>query len=653
MTLKMARGFALAAALTASPAQQPVKPQQTAAALEPILAQVARFDAGQSREGLFHLTMFVQDSMISPALLGQIEARLVQFLQSDATAAGKEAVSIQLSLIATGKSVPALSAMLLHPETAEMARYALARIPGPQADDALRKALDETSGAVKIGIINSLGQRRDSKAVAQLRSLPASSDAGIAAAAIDALGNIADRHALDALDAARGKVSGPLQKAVLEAYLQCAGRLAQSGDKGDKNAALLVYKRLLSEPVSPMAHVAALNGIAGVEGRSALPTLSGQIGAKEPEVQDAAIRLIAGIPGRESTVALMEHFAGLRAPAQVRVLAALAERGDATARPLLTQAAKGNTGAVRTAALAGLGKLGDASSIGLLAEVAASGQGAEQAAARQSLTGLAGPDMDAAIIAAIGNSSGNVKAELILAVGDRGSTAAADALIQAVHQADPDVRRNALRALRNVAGPAQVPALLEIVTTSEAPDRDATQALAAALKRSQPAGMSQAISVYKATSSLAPRLALIEAMGQTSSGDVLPLLRDCLRDSNLEIVRGAILALTGWADPAPLPDLLDSARTSADSALQVLSVRGCLKLIAIPSKRPIRESARLLAGVMLLAKQPAEKKAVLALLPTYPCGESLQAAQDSLGDQTVTNEAKASVERIKIALNTR
>ena len=78
-----------------------------------------------------------------------------------------------------------------------------------------------------------------------------------------------------------------------------------------------------------------------------------------------------------------------------------------------------------------------------------------------------------------------------------------------------------------------------------------------------------------------------------------------------------------------------------------------MKLIAMPSKRPIRESAKLLAGVMLLAKQPAEKKAVLALLPTYPCEESLQAAQESLDDQTVTNEAKASAERIKNALKTR
>ena len=33
---------------------------------------------------------------------------------------------------------------------------------------------------------------------------------------------------------------------------------------------------------------------------------------------------------------------------------------------------------------------------------------------------------------------------------------------------------------------------------------------------------------------------------------------------------------------------------------------------------------------MPLASQPAEKKAVLALLPAYPCREALRLAEDSL-----------------------
>ncbi len=165
--------------------------------------------------------------------------------------------------------------------------------------------------------------------------------------------------------------------------------------------------------------------------------------------------------------------------------------------------------------------------------------------------------------------------------------------------------------------------------------------------------MNRAVSAYQTSASLEARLALIDAMGQTSSSVALPLLREALRDSHPEIVRGALLALTGWADPTPLPDLLGVARTSTDPQVQVLALRGCLKLIALPSQRPIRESATLLAELMPLARQPAEKKAVLALLPVYPCEEALQSAEKSVGDPAVSNEAKASVERIKTALKNR
>src|SRR5207249_2692394 len=140
-------------------------PAPSAAAMEPMLSKIASYQYGQSREALAQLSLFVEGAMGSPALLKAIEARLLQFLQSDATGAAKQAAFKELSRIATDASVPVLSGMLMRAETSEMARYALARIPGPAVDDALRRALDQASGITKIGIINSLGQRRDAKAV--------------------------------------------------------------------------------------------------------------------------------------------------------------------------------------------------------------------------------------------------------------------------------------------------------------------------------------------------------------------------------------------------------------------------------------------------------------------------------------------------------
>ena len=162
--------------------------------------------------------------------------------------------------------------------------------------------------------------------------------------------------------------------------------------------------------------------------------------------------------------------------------------------------------------------------------------------------------------------------------------------------------------------------------------------------------MADVIPAYGAATSVELRLALLDALGQTSASDVLPVMREGLRDSNPEIVRGAVLALTNWPDPAPLPDLLAMAQTGSSPAVQTLSLRGVLKLISVPSARSTAESAKLLADALGLAKDAAEKRTVLSLLPSYPCDEALKLAEASLNDPAVVNEAKASVQRIRNAL---
>jgi HEAT repeat protein len=314
--------------------------------------------------------------------------------------------------------------------------------------------------------------------------------------------------------------------------------------------------------------------------------------------------------------------------------------------PLFVSALKDTD--LRAAALSGLGKLGDSSTVPVLAEAAATSQGAEQAAARSSLYALRGRSIDQAIISALESAGGRTKVELIMAAGERGISQSADVLIKAVGDKDPDVHREALRALRNVAGTTQVPALLQILTqSSTASDRrEATQTVASVLKRSESARVDTVITAYKAASDMPTRLALLDIMGQTSNEQTLPLLRDSLKDPAPEIARGAILALSEWATPAPLPDLLAAARNDANPTLQVLALRGYLKLMALPSQRLAVESAKMLGEAMQLARQPAEKRTVLSLLSTFPCKESLQIAEAAVKDPQVMQEAKMAVERI-------
>jgi hypothetical protein len=311
----------------------------------------------------------------------------------------------------------------------------------------------------------------------------------------------------------------------------------------------------------------------------------------------------------------------------------------------------------------------------VLAEAASSGARTEQEAARRSLYSLRGVRIDPAIIAAIGSTSGKVKTELIVAAGERGASSAADALAQAAQGADPNVRREALRALRNVGGAPQAPVLLDLLLKASTPAerRESTQTLAAVLKRAQPSPVAAVISAYNSAPAKDARLSLLEVLGETSDEAALPLLRGGISDANPEVARAAILALTAWDNPAPLPDLLKLAKGAARSVpgapepaggaegrmrgappptnnLQILALRGVLKLILLPSKRSASENGLLLSEAMRLATQAPEKRTVLSLLPSFPSQESLAVARLAVNDPAVANEAKVALDQVTEAL---
>ena len=187
-------------------------------------------------------------------------------------------------------------------------------------------------------------------------------------------------------------------------------------------------------------------------------------------------------------------------------------------------------------------------------------------------------------------------------------------------------------------------------------------------------------------------------MGQTSSPEALGVLRDALKDPEPEIVRSAILALSAWDKSSPIPDLVNIARTvqrpseEANSAardsvpppggqpagggrgtagggrgagtggggrgaapptnnIQILALRGVLRLTVLQSDRTPAQSGRLLADAMSLAAQVAEKRNVLGLLAYFPSREALEVAQAATRDPAVASEARVALAQVTEGLN--
>jgi hypothetical protein len=150
--------------------------------------------------------------------------------------------------------------MLTNDEYSDMARYALERIPGTAVDTALRDALPKATGKPKVGIINSLGQRRDSQAVDAFGKLIGDSDETVAVAAAAALGRIADEQATKILAEAKNKTSGKLQMRIMDSYLLCANQLVAAGKKPQ---ALAIYKEMQKENLPKPIRTAAAKGMVG------------------------------------------------------------------------------------------------------------------------------------------------------------------------------------------------------------------------------------------------------------------------------------------------------------------------------------------------------------------------------------------------------
>ena len=613
--------------------------------LDEALIKVASYEYGQDFKPLADVMEFVRGTKSDPELLPKVEERFIAFLNGKATLEGRKFVCEQLSLIGTNASVPVLSGLLADPPTSDMARYALERISAPQAAEALRAALSKVSGKERVGVINSLGQKRDSPAVALLAPLAMDPDQPTAIAAVAALGRIGDDASFKGLAGLRKTLSGPIRESVLDAYVRCLDDMVTRGDKAQ---ALAGYRELYSSTEPPMTRVAARRAIAGLEGPKATQTLAEAVEKGDDDVRAVAIGLLAAIPSPEVTSLLTGAYPKLPPRGRVQLLTALVTRGDSAAAPLLVGALKDDAIEVRVAGLEGIGKLGDSSHVLRLAKIAADTQDPERSAARLSLYRLKADGVDKAVLDNLNSAPATVKIELIRATGERRIDSATDVLLKAARDSNIDVRRESRRALRETAQTQHIPALLGLLSDAKSASEraDMEAALVATLKRYEMAGIDTVGSAVGTAKDVDTKASLLIVMGRAGDPSGLSLLRAALKDDEPAIQRAAILGLTEWPTPEPVPDMLDAAKTNQVRSHQILALRGYLRLVGLRSQRSRAESVQLLEQGLKFAQEDNEKKTVLSMLPRFASPEALKLAE-SLQEGSVAEEAKLAIERIK------
>ncbi|MBS0260674.1 MAG: HEAT repeat domain-containing protein [Planctomycetes bacterium] len=222
------------------------------------------YDWGTDRAPVTPITEAVAAAQSNAEARQDLESRLLAALSSDISRDAKDFVCRMLTIVGSTAAISALAALLPDEQLSHMARYALERITGPEASQALRDALPKLAGKLKLGAIGSLGVRRDSASVSALANLLKDADPAVARAAAQALGLIGTPAAAHAL--LQAQPAAPLQAAVTDATLACAEAILAANDPA---TALKIYQTLAADTQPRLVRLAATRGQLACAARTA------------------------------------------------------------------------------------------------------------------------------------------------------------------------------------------------------------------------------------------------------------------------------------------------------------------------------------------------------------------------------------------------
>ena len=206
-------------------------PAAGAADLGALAAQAMNYESGASEEPLRQIEQLMRESVGEPARRVQAEAVLIKMLDPAATFEAKRFACYTLAVYGTDASLPALAALLKKEETVGIACFALGRMTSKQAGECLRAALAGATGAARVQMIVTLGQRAEAESVEALAGLARDADLAVARAAVRALGAVDAAAARAALAALRREANPALAPDLAVASLSLADRLIAAGDR--------------------------------------------------------------------------------------------------------------------------------------------------------------------------------------------------------------------------------------------------------------------------------------------------------------------------------------------------------------------------------------------------------------------------------------
>ena len=577
------------------------------------------------------------------------ERALIGLLQSNAPPAEKALACKQLAIYGSKDAVPALAPLLADPQLASWARIALEAIPDPAAAAALRGAMDKVQGNLLIGVINSIGVRRDAKAVSGLVKKLKDSDPSIASAAAVALGRVGGAQAAKALTQSLAAAPDAARPAVAEGCILCAERfIAQS----KHTEAVKLYDTVRAANVPRQKQLEAIRGAILARQSAGLPLLLAQLRSPDKALLGIGLRTARELPGREVTEALAAELRQCSPERQPFLLLALADRTDVAVMPAVLAAAGNGSQKLRLTAVGVLDRVGNVSSVPVLLDAAADPDAELAQAALAVLSRLPGNDVDTELLDRLPVATGKNRQVLITLAGQRHIDRALPGILHSTDDSDAGVRSAAVQAIGILGADPQAADLVRLLQTTQNPKErgDIEMALLAISSRTGARSVPHVLPLAR-NDDTALRIIALHVLASAGGPDALAAVEAAVQDKDQTVQDEAVRTLSTWPNNWPEDNgveqpLLTLAKSDAKTSHQVLALRGYLQYLQ--SNKQLKNDDKLtkVTDVLPLIKRPEEKRLAIAAIGTVPATGALDLLATFAAEPAVAEDASSAIVKL-------
>lgn len=464
----------------------------------------------------------------------------------------------------------------------------------------------------------------------------AAGDGATAVAATQVLGRMGDPAAWQALAAL------PASPALSQAQLHCADRMAAAD-------ALAAYRTLFAEDRPETVRCGALRGLLNTAPQDAVALVGPVLATGSPRLQGVAGDFLRNTADEKTVLAFAKELPRLPVPAQVLLLDAFAARHAMVTQPAVLAALKGPEEAVQVAAARALVPLGTADCVPTLLALAGN-----QPEALATLQQMAAPGVDAAILAQARATTGEMRQRCVDLLVERRAPGAVSALLEFAQTDDRRLAASAWKGLGLLGTEADLPALVKVLTTTDA---DATRRSAAkatlAVARREPATTAARTAALLAAlpqASVAAQVEILGVLGELGGPEAFAAVSQELTGKP-ERSEAALRALGTWPDATPADLLLKLAKEETDPVRRVLALRGCVRALELPGAPPPAETVRRLGELLAVATRDEDRKVVLAGLGQVSHADALGILRPYLDNPALKAEAVAAMLRVAVAVS--